>query len=315
MRIAVASGKGGTGKTTVAVALAQSLGRAAAGRPRPLLLDCDVEAPDAHLFVHPRVERIAPVLTPVPRIDASRCTLCGACIDRCMFNALAILGDRVLVFPELCHGCGSCMLGCPERAIVERMRELGRLEAGSAGEIAFARGILNVGEAMAVPVIRRLKAWARPEPGQTVVLDAPPGTSCPVVETLRGADRVLLVTEPTPFGLHDLELAFEVVRALRIPAAVVVNRVGEPFEPLDRFCRSAGLPVLFEIPFDRAIAVGLATGRSLLDVRPEYEARFRALAASLVGLRPVETSTAGAWPSTAAARAIDAGDGLSEVVR
>jgi MinD superfamily P-loop ATPase len=211
-----------------------------------------------------------------------------------MFNALAILGNRVHVFPELCKGCGSCVSGCPERAIVERMRAVGRVEAGRTDDLVFARGVLNVGEAMAVPVIRKLKAWARPEPGQTVILDAPPGTSCPVVETLRGADRVLLVTEPTPFGLHDLQLAVDVVRALGIPAGVIVNRAGEPFAPLDAFCRSAGLPVLLEIPFDREIAAGLARGRPLVDVRPEYEAIFRAVAGSLAGLRPLEAPIADA---------------------
>jgi len=282
MRIAVASGKGGTGKTTVAVSLALSLttdGAPAGGaRYPPLLIDCDVEAPDAHLFLRPTIEKTAAASVLVPAVDESRCTLCGLCADVCEYNALAVLGDEVLLFPELCHGCGSCSLVCPEGAISEGPRVVGRLEAGHAGELRFARGVLNVGEPMPVPVIRQLKAWARPQPGQLSLLDAPPGTSCPMVEVVRDADFVLLVTEPTPFGLHDLELAVEVVRELGLAAGVVINRDGIGDQGVDDLCASEDLPILLRIPFDRSVAEALARGETLIDVWPEYRDRLRELA-------------------------------------
>jgi MinD superfamily P-loop ATPase len=285
MRIAVASGKGGTGKTTVAVSLALSVAAHAAGkhdghRP-PLLLDCDVEAPDAHLILQPDIESEAGAAVPVPIVDEGRCTACGQCAEVCTFNALAVLGGHVVVFPELCHGCGSCGLICPERAIRERPRTIGRLEAGHAGELRFAHGTLDVGEPMAVPVIRRLKAWARPRQGQLTVVDAPPGTSCPMVEAVRGADFVLLVTEPTPFGLHDLRLAVEVVRELDIPMGVVINRDGIGDDGVDALCAAQGVPILLRIPFERTIAEGIARGRALVDIHPEYRERLRGLASRI----------------------------------
>lgn len=279
MRIAVASGKGGTGKTTIAVSLALALkgDGEARGLPPPLLVDCDVEAPDAHLFLQPAVERSFPVSVAVPEIDLQRCTLCGRCVEVCQFNALGVLGGAVRLFPELCHGCGSCGLVCPEAAITERPRPVGRVELGRGSGVAFAQGILNVGEVMPLPVIRELEVQVRPEPGQVMILDAPPGTSCPMVETVRGTDFVILVTEPTPFGLHDLELAVEVLQVLGIPGGVVVNRDGAAYEPLDAFCSSQALPILLRVPFDRSIAEGIARGATLLDVHPEYAPRLRQL--------------------------------------
>jgi MinD superfamily P-loop ATPase len=280
MRIAIASGKGGTGKTTVATSLALCL---AADRAQPnpvpdplLFLDCDVEAPNAHLFLKPTFERRQEVGLLIPHVDEARCTHCGKCAEVCQYHAIAVLGKKVLVFPQLCHGCGGCTLICPEHAISEVPDVMGVLESGAADSgIHFARGVMNVGEPMATPVIRQLKKWAVPRPGQVVIMDAPPGTSCPVVESVRGADFLLLVTEPTPFGLHDLKLAAQVGRELNLPMGVVVNRDGIGNGGVDEFCAAEGLPILMRIPFDRAIAEGIAQGLSLVDIYPEYMERFQ----------------------------------------
>jgi MinD superfamily P-loop ATPase len=274
MIIAVASGKGGTGKTTIATSLALSL--AAELTPPPLFLDCDVEAPNAHLFLKPTFEQRQDVGILIPRVDEAKCTHCGKCAEVCQYHAIAVLGTKTLVFPQLCHGCGSCTALCPEHAITEIPDVMGVVERGVTPEgISFARGVLDVGEPMAVPVIRQLKKWAVPQPGQVVVRDAPPGTSCPVVEAMRGADYVVLVTEPTPFGLHDLRLAVQVARELGLPAGVIVNRVNGDFPDLEDFCNTSGLPILMRIPFDRVIAEGIAQGKTLTDILPEYADNLR----------------------------------------
>lgn len=290
MKIAVASGKGGTGKTTVAVSLALSLAglepQPDSSLPEPLFLDCDVEAPNAHLFLKPSLTEQKPVGILIPVIDEQRCTFCGKCAEVCQFHAIAVLGKKTLVFPQLCHGCGSCGWICPEGAIQERLEVMGVLEKGRTAEkIAFAHGRLNIGEPMAVPVIRQLKSWAVPAPGQDVILDAPPGTSCPVVETARNADFLLLVTEPTPFGLHDLNLVVQVAAELDIPAGVIINRCGSGVDPADSgysemvedFCREQKLPVLMRIPFERQIGEGIARGMTLIEIHPELRTAFQEL--------------------------------------
>jgi MinD superfamily P-loop ATPase len=276
VRIAVASGKGGTGKTTVATSLALSLAlEADGGRPPPLLLDCDVEAPNAHLFLAPEFTRRTDVSVMIPRVDEDRCTGCGQCSEVCQYHAIAVLGPKVLVFPQLCHGCGSCTRQCPEGALEEIPSPIGVLQAGTAqGGIDFARGVLNVGEPMAGPIIRRLKRWAAQQDGQIVILDCPPGTSCPVVEAVRGASFVLLVTEPTPFGLHDLRLAVRVGRSLGLPMGVIINRDGIGDESVADYCESEGLRVMLRIPFERAIAEGIARGQPLVALDPQYHSRF-----------------------------------------
>jgi len=281
MKIVVASGKGGTGKTTVATSLALSLAVGEPGQPvfqPPTYLDCDVEGPNAHLFLAPTFERRQDVEIFIPRVDEAKCTACGRCAEVCQYHAIVVLGKRTLVFPQLCHGCGSCTLVCPQGAITEEPHAIGVLEAGLAARgISFARGVLDVGEPMATPAIRQLKRWAIPGGGSLVIIDAPPGTSCPVVEAVRGADYLLLVTEPTPFGLHDLRLAAEVAAELDMPAGVIINRDGIGDAQVDAFCDAAGLPILMRIPFERTIAEGIARGRPLVEIRPEYTPRFRAI--------------------------------------
>lgn len=277
MKLAIASGKGGTGKTTVAVSLALSLASAAVS---PLFLDCDVEEPNAALFLRPDITARRDVGLLIPVVDMARCTACGRCAEVCEYHAITVIGKQVLVFPELCHGCGSCTRQCPEGAIGETLNVMGTLEKGVAGTVEFFQGTLNVGEAMAVPVIRQLKQWAIPADvgDRPVILDAPPGASCPVVETMRGADAVLLVTEPTPFGLHDLRVAVQVARdELGLPVAVVINRDGVGDAGVDAYCAAEGLPILLRILLERAIAEGIANGATLLDIRPEYRERFVAL--------------------------------------
>lgn len=268
MKIAVASGKGGTGKTTVAVSLALSL-----PQNQVQLLDCDVEAPNAHLFLKPTIQGQEEVAILRPSVDESRCDLCGRCAEVCQFNAIAVVGEKVLFFPELCPGCGGCTLACPRQAIEEVPHVIGIVEWGNVGEMAFAYGLLNAGEPMPPPIIHRLKALAQGE--KTVILDVSPGTSCPVVESLRGSDYCLLVTEPTPFGLHDLKLAVEVARELKLPVGVVINRADIGDSGVERYCQEEGLPILMRIPFDRRIAEAYSEGTPLVEAFPDYKLQFR----------------------------------------
>lgn len=280
MKLAIASGKGGTGKTLVAVNLASVL----ADRGPTTLVDCDVEAPNAHLFIRPELTEHAVVSKRVPIIDEARCIECGACSAACEFRAIAFMAGHALVFEELCHGCGRCGLVCPTDAITEKDHPLGVIERGTAGSLAFAHGRLHIGEAMASPIIRELK---RDLPDDaTVVLDAPPGTACPVISTLHGVDAVLLVTEPTPFGLHDLRAAVGVVRTLGLPAGIVINRNGIGDDDVERYCQAENLPVLLRIPFDRRIAETGAEAHLLIEALPDWEAPFARLASDIGGLLP-----------------------------
>jgi MinD superfamily P-loop ATPase len=243
--VTVASGKGGTGKTTVAVNLALSL-------ENVLLFDCDVEAPNAHLFLKLGPLVTIPVGLPVPVIDQDRCSLCKKCSEFCEYSALFVGKDRVLVYDEMCHSCGGCMLVCPEGAISEANKEIGVVHSGEANGIRFAYGELNVGEPSGIALIRQLKS--RADPTGINIIDAPPGTACPVVETMDGSDFVVLVTEPTPFGIHDLSMAIEVVKELGTPCGIVVNKHMEGNELARQYSQKSGIPILLEIPFSRNIA-------------------------------------------------------------
>ena len=266
MIMSIASGKGGTGKTTVATNLAVSLGKGFQ------LLDCDVEEPNAHLFIKPEWDRTVSVGMPVPEVNEQKCTHCGQCAEICQFKAIVVIGETVLPFHELCHGCGGCMLVCPEKAVTEGTRELGTIEIGHRNGLEFVHGTLRVGEAMSPPLIRKVRSYAKPD--RVTIIDAPPGTSCPVIAAMKGADFVLLVTEPTPFGLHDVKLAVGAVRILGIPCGLVINRSDMGDDRLREYAGAEAIPILMEIPFDRKIAEFYSKGELLVDVRPEWKEKF-----------------------------------------
>ena len=235
MKIAVSSGKGGTGKTTVATNLAVTAVRAdrSAG-----YLDCDVEEPNGFLFLKPQINETRPVSVSIPAVDLDKCNGCGQCGEICQYSAIVSMDKQVLVFAELCHGCGGCWLVCPTGAIT-RVASPDRATAkwAQAGDVHCVQGLLNIGEAMSPPVIAAVKE-AAPDV-DFLVIDSPPGTSCPVIESVRDSDFVLLVTEPTPFGLNDLKLAVEMVRALKLPFAVVINRADVGDGDTKAYCRPA----------------------------------------------------------------------------
>jgi MinD superfamily P-loop ATPase len=265
MKIAVSSGKGGTGKTTVATNLAITAARA--GRSVGYL-DCDVEEPNGFLFLKPQIEHERPVNVSIPAVDSNKCNGCGQCGRICQYSAIVSMNKQVLVFPELCHGCGGCWLVCPTGAIAESHRQTGQVESGRAEDVQCVQGLLNIGEVMSPPVIAAVKQ-AAPEV-EVLVLDSPPGTSCPVIESVRDSDFVLLVTEPTPFGLNDLTLAVEMVRALKLPFAVVINRADIGDRETKAYCASQRIEVLAEIPDDREVAEAYSRGQMACDAIPRY---------------------------------------------
>jgi len=282
MIIAFASGKGGTGKTTTAVNFALAL--ADLDQYSIQFLDCDVEEPNAHIFLKPDITKTISSGILVPVIDHARCIFCGKCQQVCAYNAIAVLKDEVLVFHELCHGCGGCALLCPEQAITEAPREIGIVEKGSRGAMEFIHGRLHVGEPMASPLIRAVKKTAQHRRDtrttgyeQIMVIDVPPGTSCPVIEAVKGCDYAVLVTEPTPFGLHDLDLAVQTVRAMNIDFGVVINRSMDEDALIIRYCDTEGIPVLMRLPFDRDIAVAYSKGEPIIGLKDEYHKKFREL--------------------------------------
>lgn len=266
MIISIASGKGGTGKTTVASSLALSI------KSGVQLLDCDVEEPNCHLFLKPEILEKKTVFQPVPEIDTEKCSFCGKCADICRFNVIALAGKNILTFPELCHSCGGCLAVCPENAITETKREIGIIKKGRVNSIEFVHGCLRVGEAMSPPLIKEVRSYAKP--GMINIIDAPPGTSCPVISAVSNTDFVLMVTEPTPFGLHDLRLAVEAVKILDIPHGLVINRSDMGDTKVQEYAKKENLPVLLEIPFDRRIAQAYSNGIPIVEHMPEWKDIF-----------------------------------------
>ena len=268
MIVAIASGKGGTGKTSVAVNLALSIGNVQ-------FLDCDAEEPNAHLLLHPEISREEPVYIPVPVINEGLCDYCGKCAEFCANNAIFVSSDKILVFPELCYSCGGCAIVCPRKAISEEQRRIGTLKYGLADDLELVYGELQVGEPMAVPVINEVKKQ-QTRNSKTVILDSPPGTSCPVIETVKGSDFCVLVTEPTPFGLHDLKITVQVLKQMKIPFGVVVNRAGIGDQRVYEYCKKENIPVLLEIPYQRKIAELYSKGIPFSLEMPKWKEKFQA---------------------------------------
>jgi len=275
--VAVASGKGGVGKTTVATNLACVAARA--GRS-VAFLDCDVEEPNGAIFLKPRIEEDRAVCRLVPRVDLDQCDGCGECERMCRFSAIVAVKGGVETFPELCRSCGGCQLVCPQGAIREEPREIGRLQIGRSRRVPFVQGVLNVGQAMSPPVIRAVKRAA--PPADVTIIDCPPGASCPVIAAVRGADCVLLVAEPTPFGLADLRIAVETVRSLALALGVVINRADIGDDSVRRYCDEEDIPVLAEIPDVRAVAEAYARGVLAAEVSEHCRQGFERLLGELV---------------------------------
>ncbi len=269
MIITVASGKGGTGKTTVAVNLARASGTDVQ------LLDCDVEAPNDHLFLHISEPEEEIFGVPIPEVNPSLCDACGDCSKFCQFNAIVTLKTGVLVFPELCHSCGGCVEICPHHALTEVNKRTGVIRTSTDGNIKLIQGLVDVGVSTVPPLIKAVKS--RRKAGELTIIDAPPGASCPVIATIEGTDYVLLVTEPTPFGLNDLKLAVDMVRELKLPFGVVINRVGVGDDRVHQYCQKEDIAILLEIPDDRRIAEAYSRGELMVEALPEYNELFLSL--------------------------------------
>ncbi len=269
MTISIASGKGGTGKTTVATNLVVSL------QSDVQILDCDVEEPNCHLFLQPDIEIRKTITVPIPEINMEKCDLCGKCVEICQFKALMIIGKSVLTFADMCHSCGGCVEVCPQDAVLEKGRDIGLIELGSRKKLDFVHGRLRIGEAMAPPLIKKVRSKALNN--KISIIDAPPGTSCPVISAIKGSDFVLLVTEPTPFGLHDLILAVEAVKILDIPKGLVINRSDIGDSKVKNYAEKENIPVLMEIPFDKKIAQTYSKGKLIVEEMPEWKEKFKRL--------------------------------------
>jgi len=265
MIISVGSGKGGTGKTTISTNLALSIDNAQ-------FIDCDVEEPNANIFLKTKIKKREDVNVSIPKINKEKCNFCGSCSDFCAYNAIAVVPSKVLIFSELCHSCKGCELVCPQNAVEWKNKTIGTIEYGVVDDLVFYQGLLNIGEAMAIPVLKLLKN--KIDKDKNVILDAPPGTSCSFIETIRDSDYCILVTEPTPFGLHDLKLAIDVVRHLYIPFGVILNRDGVGDKKVEMYCQQNKIPILMKIPHDEKIANLYSKGISFVNYYPEWKTKF-----------------------------------------
>jgi len=266
IKISVASGKGGTGKTTIATIMAVTLAKQ--GKD-VTYMDCDVEEPNGHIFIKPKIEKSDIVSIPIPEVDLEKCTFCGKCSEVCEYNAIAVLTNNVMVFPSLCHGCGGCYHICPEKAITEIPRQIGFIRSGSGNGVKFMDGNLRVGEALSPPITKELKKKS-PET-EVLLIDAPPGTSCPVIEAISDTDYVILVTEPTPFGLNDLKLSVEMLRLLQIPFGVIINRSDIGNGLTESYCDEGKIDILMRIPFDRKMAEAYSRGDISFGAGSDFE--------------------------------------------
>ncbi|ABO50735.1 Cobyrinic acid a,c-diamide synthase [Desulforamulus reducens MI-1] len=249
MKIAVLSGKGGTGKTTISASFAASIASCQ-------YIDCDVEEPNGYIFLNPDIQRSQQVKVLVPEVDKAKCDGCGACGTACQFNAIAVLKGEVLLFHEICHHCGACVIACPRDAIYEQERMIGVIEANKNDN--FLHGKLNVGEPISVPIIQELKNLIKKD--KPVIIDCSPGASCAVVQSIEECDYCVLVTEPTPFGLHDLEIAVQLVRKMKMPFGIIINKASDDSKLIHDYCRSEGIKILMEIPFSTEIAKAYSEG-------------------------------------------------------
>lgn len=274
MIISIASGKGGTGKTTVAVNLALAIEKSVQ------LLDCDAEEPNAHIFIKPKIIEKKSVFVPMPEVDREKCNLCGKCAKICAYNAIAVVKGKLLIFHELCHGCGACSYLCPQKAIREVNKEIGYLEIGNKNELDFVHGKLNVGEILVTFIIKEIKKHKNQN--KTVIIDCPPGSSCPMITAVKDSDYCILVTEPTPFGLNDLILAIGVLRKLDIPFGVVINRSDLGNKNVENYCQKENIRILAKIPFSREIAVAYSKGITIVDSLPSYKRLFREMFDNIV---------------------------------
>ena len=275
MIISIASGKGGTGKTLVAVNLALAARNIK-------ILDCDVEEPNAHLFIKPEIKEVRPVYVLIPKVNEELCNFCGECSKFCEFNAIVVVAKKVIVFPELCHNCGGCILACPRNALIEQRKEVGIVERGFKGDIEFIAGRLIVGEPRPIPVIDEVKKEAEnKKDNRDIIIDSPPGTSCPVIASIYGSDYCILVAEPTPFGLYDLKLMVEVVRKMGIKFGVIVNKAGIGGKEIYKYCEKEEIPILLEIPYSRKIAELYSKGIPFIEEMEDWKEKFKSFFESL----------------------------------
>lgn len=270
--IAIASGKGGTGKTTIATNLACTIAQTG---QKAQYLDCDVEEPNGHIFLKPNIDQTEDATVAVPAVDLKKCTGCGKCGEICQYSAIVSLKETVLTFEQLCHSCGGCMLVCPANAVKEKPKRIGFIDKGKSGDVDFVQGRLEIGDVRSPGLIKKVKQNATNN--GIVIIDAPPGTSCPVIEAVKSADLVLLVTEPTPFGLNDLKLAVEMVRELKLSFSVVINRSDLGDRQVQEYCHQENINIVMELPDDRRVAEAYSVGKMIVDVLPEYKDDFAGL--------------------------------------